>query len=78
MVASQNLSGVMVSTVDRKARGVGSIPDLGAIFAIFIKTHDTGCRDEDPVQTVCCMVVEPTLCMHMEVAHCLYVIVSIK
>ena len=26
--------------------------------------HKTGSCDEDPLQAICCMVVEPTLCMY--------------
>ena len=34
-------------------------------------------RDQDAEQSICSMVVEPTLCMYVQ-GHYLYVIVSIK
>ena len=36
VVTSESLGGVMVSTLTRNARDVGSIPTLGTIFLIFI------------------------------------------
>ena len=69
----------MASTLAPKVKDVGSIPDFGAIFPIFITTHDTGYRDYDPVQAMCRMVVELSLCncIYKAVA-CMYVIVSTK
>ena len=71
MVTLGSLGGVMVCTLTRNARDLGSIPILDAIFPIFI----TGCHDMGPVQATRCMVVEPTLGMDMYM-HCLCV--SIK
>ena len=54
------------STLVQNTRDVSSIPILGTIFPIFITPRpDTDCHDLDPVQAMCCMVVEPTLCMFM-------------
>ena len=53
------------STLAQNARDVGSIHILSTISLIFIHTHDTGCHDHDHVQAMCCMVVEPALCMYM-------------
>ena len=63
------LRGIMISTV---ARDIGSILALGTILPIVI-TQPNWCQVDDPVQAVCCIVFDPTLC------NCLYVwTVSIK
>ena len=40
VIRSGNLGGVMVITMARNAKDVGSIPALGSIFPIFITAHD--------------------------------------
>ena len=62
VVASGSLPGVMLSTLARNARDVGSIPTLSTIFPMSIKPMTL---DQDPVQAMCCMVVEPTLSLCM-------------
>ena len=59
MVTSGNVGGVMVNTMAGNARDVGSNPTRGAIFPIVITPTTL------VVQAMLCMVVEPTLCMHV-------------
>ena len=56
-----SLGNVMVSTLTPNARHVGSISAQGAIFPQCHQSHDTGCCDDVPLETTCCLVVESTL-----------------
>ena len=69
VVTSMSLVGVMVSTLARNVRNVGSIRALGEIFPIFITATTL------VAVTICCLVAEPTLC---KCIACMYIIVSIK
>ena len=73
---SVSLGGVIVSTLARSARDVGSISNLYAIFQILIPPHtltpDSDCSYLKPVQAINCMVLEPTFSLYMQV-HYLYV-----
>ena len=57
---------------------VGLSPDPGTIIPIFITHDDTGCRDQDSVQAMRCMVIKPTLWVYAyKCIAFIYVIVSI-
>ena len=49
---------------------------LGTIFSHFYHRYRIGFHDQDPEQAACCVIVESTTCMYMQL-HSLYVIVSI-
>ena len=56
--------GRVVTSGSPDARDVGLIPALGAIFPIFIHPPPQHWRrDQDPVQAMCCIFVEPTTCV---------------
>ena len=57
MVISRSLDGVMVSTLARNARDVGSIHSLGTMFLIFITPTTLVAGTMIPGQAACCMVV---------------------
>ena len=70
MVTSGNLHGVTVAHWP-KMTDVCSSPTLGTIFPIFITPMTLVAVTMDPVQAMCCMVVESTLFMYMY-GHCMY------
>ena len=66
VVTSGSLGGVMVCTLTQIVRDVDSIPALGAIFPIFTLLTLV-VMTIMYVQVMYCVVVEPTLCMHVYV-----------
>ena len=63
VVTSGNLGGKMVSTLAQNARDRGSIPALGTIIPIFITPPYQWSHDQDPMQTMQCMIVDHTACI---------------
>ena len=61
---SGSLYGVMVAHWPGIPEMWVRVPLPGTIFPVFI-TPATLVADHDPIQAMCCMVVEPTLCMYM-------------
>ena len=76
VLTTESLGGVMVSTLAQNARDVGSIPDLGALFPIYVR-HLTLVA-MTMIQAVCCMVVEPTPVYVCTVTAYMYIVISIK
>ena len=64
------------STLAQSAIDVGSVPTLGTLFHISI-TLTSLIHNQDPVQVMRSMVVEPTLYVCKAIV-CMYVIVSFK
>ena len=63
-MTSGSLSSVIVRILAQKARDMGLIHTLGAIFHISLP-RDIGCCDQDSVQANRCMVDEPALSMYI-------------
>ena len=56
VVTSRRLGGLMVSTLARNARDVGLIPPLGAVYHVFIISHEVPLRQ---VKIVVCWGLHP-------------------
>ena len=56
---------IMASMLTLNAGGVGSKP-VQSTFALLFTAENTGFRQLDPVQAMCCVVVKCTLCMGNE------------
>ena len=55
----------MVITLAWDTRDVNLILALSTTYPVFLIPNDTGCRDEDYVNAMCCMVVKITLYMYI-------------
>ena len=62
VVRSGKPRGYNGSTLVRNARYVGLIPTKSTVFPILITPVTLVAVTMDPVQAMCCMVVEHTLC----------------
>ena len=67
VVISGSLGGVMVITLILECNRFRFDSHSRHHISHLYHTHDTHYRDHDPVQVICHMVVEPTLCVYIDV-----------